>query len=262
MTVTPSAPADLRAEIRAGRFRATTAGLAPGYAQANLIVLPREWANEFRDFCFRNPRPCPLLDVTEPGSPHPPRLAPQADLRTDVPGYRWFHDGAFEDVDDLRAIWRGDLVAFLLGCSFSFERALMAERIPVRHIELGVTVPMYVTMRACTPAGRLAGPMVVSMRPIPARLVARASQICAAYPGSHGAPVHAGDPAALGIVDLDRPDFGECVPIASDEVPVFWGCGVTPQVVLQRSGCSWFAAHRPGRMFVSDREETISPIAS
>ncbi len=262
MTVASRTPAELRAGIREGRFRATTAGFAPGFAQANLVVLPRGWADEFRSFCLRNPRPCPLLDATEPGSPHPRRLAPDADLRTDLPGYRVFSDGRFVDVADLRDVWRDDLVSFLIGCSFSFERALLDAVIPIRHLELGRTVPMYVTSRACAGAGRLAGPMVVSMRPLPETLVERVSAICAGYPGSHGPPVHVGDPEVIGIRDLARPDFGDPVPIRMGEVPVFWGCGVTPQVVLKRSGCQWFSAHRPGRMFVSDRPDTITPLVA
>jgi uncharacterized protein YcsI (UPF0317 family) len=262
VAVVSRTPAELRNEIRSGRFSGTTAGLAPGFAQANLVVLKREWAEEFRAFCLRNPRPCPLLDMTEPGSPHPLRLAPDADLRTDVPGYRVFSDGRFVEVTDLRDVWSGDVVSFLIGCSFSFERALLSAGLPLRHIELGSTVPMYVTSRVCAAAGRLGGPMVVSMRPLPEPLVERATAICSAYPGSHGPPVHVGDPAALGIRDLTQPDFGDPVPIRAGEVPVFWGCGVTPQVVLERSGCEWFAAHRPGRMFVSDRPDTIGPLVA
>ena len=261
MKIASRTPAELRSEIRSGRLRGTTAGLAPHFAQANLVVLERGWADDFRAFCLRNPRPCPLLDMTEPGSPNPRRLAPDADLRTDLPGYRIFTSGSFEEAADLCAVWREDLVSFLIGCSFSFERALLEAGLPVRHIELGRTVPMYVTSRGCASAGRLSGPMVVSMRPLPEALVARASAICARYPGSHGPPVHVGDPAALGVRDLERPDFGDAVPIRPGEVPVFWGCGVTPQVVLARSGCPWFAAHKPGRMFISDCPDTIAPFA-
>jgi uncharacterized protein YcsI (UPF0317 family) len=262
MAVTALLPPALRAEIRAGRLRGTTTGCAPGYAQANLVVLRDDWADDFRAFCLSNPRPCPLLDVTAPGSPHPKRLAPDADLRTDLPGYRVYARGRLERRDDLLDVWGDDLVAFLIGCSFSFERALRAEGIQLRHVELGLTVPMYVTSRACAPAGRVRGPMVVSMRPIPAERVERVRAICAGYPGSHGEPVHVGDSGALGITDLDRPDFGDAVPVRDGEVPVFWGCGVTPQVVLELSGCEWYAAHEPGRMLVTDREERIAPLAS
>ncbi len=265
MTFSPNAiasldPAGVRAAIREGRHRGGTAGLAHGYAQANLVVLPRDWAGEFREFCLRNPKPCPLLDVTVPGSPHPMRVAPEADLRTDVPGYRAFGSGGWRELDDLRALWRDDLVAFLLGCSYTFERALQSEGIAIRHIELGRTVPMYRTSAECAPVGRLHGPMVVSMRPIPKALAGRVSAICSRYPGSHGEPVHVGDPARLGIRDLAAPDYGDPVPIQPGEVPAFWGCGVTPQAVLRQSGCEWFAAHRPGHMFVSDAPETIAPL--
>jgi uncharacterized protein YcsI (UPF0317 family) len=180
----------------------------------------------------------------------------------DVPGYRVYDNGAVRRVDDLREAWRDDLVAFLLGCSFTFERALLAAGVPIRHIELGCTVPMFVTTLACASAGRLQGPMVVSMRPIPSERVPEVRRICARYPGSHGEPVHVGDPSAIGIVDLARPDFGEPVPARPGEVPAFWGCGVTPQVVLERSGCEWFASHEPGRMFVCDAPETIAPLTS
>lgn len=253
-------PAGVRAAIRAGRHRGGTAGLARGYAQANLVVLPRQWADEFRAFCLRNPKPCPLLDVTEPGSPHPMRVAPDADLRTDVPGYRAYGRGGWREFDDLRSLWRDDLVAFLIGCSYTFERALQREGIAMRHIELGRIVPMYRTSVECAPVGRLHGPMVVSMRPIPEALAGRVRAICARYPGSHGEPVQVGDPARLGIGDLAAPDYGDAVPIRPGEVPAFWGCGVTPQAVLQDSGCEWFAAHRPGHMFVSDALEAIAPL--
>lgn len=250
-------PAAFRAAVRRGEFRGTTAGLLPGFIQANLVVLRADWAEEFSEFCVRNPRPCPLLDVTAVGSPDPRRLAPGADLRTDVPGYRIFAQGTFREATDLRAEWGGDSVGFLLGCSFTFERALQAAGIPLRHVEQGTTVPMYRTSLACIPTARLAGPMVVSMRSIPRALVDRATEISARYPGSHGAPVHAGDPSTIGIADIAHPDFGDPVDIGDDEVPVFWACGVTPQVILEASGCPAFAAHAPGRMFVGDAPETI-----
>jgi uncharacterized protein YcsI (UPF0317 family) len=246
--------------VREGAFRGSTSGISPGFAQANLVIVPQGWAGEFREFCDRNPKPCPLLDVTDPGSARPSRLGRSADLRTDVPGYRIYAESGYRRVPDLLAEWRGDLVAFLLGCSFSFERALAADDIPIRHIELGTTVPMYISNVPCAPAGRLAGPMVVSMRPIPAHLVTRMREICAAYPGSHGEPVHAGDPVRIGIEDLGKPDFGDAPTVRDGEVPVFWACGVTPQVVLQQSGCAWFATHEPGHMFVSDCAEAIAPL--
>lgn len=258
-TWTTASPSEVRAAIRGGRLRGTTAGLAPGHAQANLVVVEREWADDLARFCLLNPRPCPLLDITSPGSWVPTRLA-AADLRTDLPGYRVHRGGIVHDLADLREVWRDDLVAFLIGCSFSFERALRADGIPVRHIDLGRTVPMYVTTLECVPAGRISGPMVVSMRPVASASVARVVELSSRFPGAHGAPVHIGDPAEIGIDALERPDFGDAVPIAAGEVPVFWGCGVTPQVVLSRSGCQWFAGHRPGQMFVSDREDDLTPL--
>lgn len=251
-------PPEIRAAIRAGQLRGTTAGLAPGHAQANLVVVEREWADDLARFCLRNPRPCPLLEVTRAGSPVPHRLADGADIRTDLPGYRVYRDGVAEDAADLRAVWHDGLVAFLLGCSLSFEQALRAEGIPMRHIDLGRTVPMYVTTLECEPAGRLGGPMVVSMRPVAAGSIDRVVEISSRYPSAHGAPVHVGDPARIGIARLEQPDFGDAVPVEAGEVPVFWGCGVTPQVVLSRSGCRWFAGHRPGQMFVSDRADDIA----
>ncbi|HEV2009478.1 MAG TPA: putative hydro-lyase [Candidatus Limnocylindria bacterium] len=255
-------PAAFRAAVRRGAFRGTTAGLLPGFIQANLVVLPAGWAEEFIEFCIRNPRPCPLLDVTAAGSPDPRRLAPGADLRTDLPGYRVFAQGAFRETTDLQEAWDEDSVGFLLGCSFTFERALQAADIPLRHVEQGTTVPMYRSSLGCIPTARLAGPMVVSMRPIPRALVERAGEISARYPGSHGAPVHAGDPSAIGIADLAHPDFGDPVDIGATEVPVFWACGVTPQVILEESGAVGFAAHAPGRMFVGDAAETIDVLSA
>ena len=256
----PSAAESLRAAVRAKTWSGSTAGAAPGFAQANLIVLESEWADEFRLFCARNRQACPLLDMTVGGSPKPRRVAPDADVRTDLPGFRIYEGGRVRHVTDLVSVWCNDLVAFLLGCSFTFERALVAAGIPMRHVELARTVPMYTTTRQCAPAGRLHGPLVVSMRPIPQARVEDVREICARYPGAHGEPVHVGDPFALGIADLARPDFGDAVPLREDEVPAFWACGVTPQVVLRESGCLWYASHEPGQMFVTDREEELPPL--
>ncbi|MHB1132589.1 MAG: putative hydro-lyase [Chloroflexota bacterium] len=246
-------PEALRQAIREGRWRKPTAGLAPGYAQANLVVLPRALAYDFMLFCQRNPKPCPLLDVTDVGSPHPPLLAPLADLRTDIPLYRVYRRGQpAAELTDLLDLWTQDLVAFLLGCSFTFEDALMAAGVPVRHIEEGVNVPMYVTNVACRPAGIFHGPLVVTMRPIPKHQVVRAVQVTSRFPGVHGAPVHIGDPSALGIADLARPQFGDPVTVRPGEVPVFWACGVTPQAVALEAKPELLISHSPGHMFVSD----------
>jgi uncharacterized protein YcsI (UPF0317 family) len=203
-----------------------------------------------------------LLDVTQPGSPYPRRVAPDADIRTDLPGYRIYEGEAMRQVADLKSVWRDDHVAFLLGCSFGFERALIDAGIAMRHVDLGRTVPMFITNRECARSGRLHGPLVVSMRPIPRSSVELVKDICRRYPGAHGEPVHVGDASELGIADLDRPSYGEAVPIEPGEVPAFWACGVTPQVVLRESGCSWFASHEPGRMFVTDADETVAPLAA
>jgi uncharacterized protein YcsI (UPF0317 family) len=248
-----STAAEWRQEIRAGRWRRPTAGLAPGYVQANLVIVPAAAADDFLGFCQRNPRPCPLLDVTAPGDPEPRRTAPGADVRTDLPRYRVFRDGRpVEERYDLRALWRDDLVAFLLGCSFTFEEALQRAGLRIRHLDLGRNVPMYVTNRSCEPAGPFAGPMVVSMRPFAPADVPRVEAITARYLLAHGAPVHAGDPAAIGIGDLARPDFGDPVPVEPGEVPVFWACGVTPQVALRRARLPLAITHAPGHMFITD----------
>jgi uncharacterized protein YcsI (UPF0317 family) len=245
--------AQARAAIRRGEWTGPTAGLAPGFTQANLVMLPVADAFDFLRFCVRNPKPCPVLEVTDPGSPEPAATAPGADLRTDVPRYRVYRHGEPDgEPTDVRAEWRDDLVAFLIGCSFTFERALLAEGLPVRHIELGVNVPMYRTNRDCHPAGRFAGPLVVSMRPLAPEQAIRATQITARYPAVHGAPVHVGDPAQLGITDLARPDYGDPVEIRPGELPVFWACGVTPQAVAAASRPELMITHAPGHMFVTD----------
>ena len=245
----------LRAEFRAGAVQAT-AGLAPGLAQANLIAVPRDWAWDMLLYAQRNPKPCPVLDVSDPGSPATV-LAPGADLRTDLPAYRVWRDGELaEEVTDATAAWRDDLVAFLIGCSFSFEASLLGAGIEVRHISAGSNVPMYRTARACRPAGRLHGELVVSMRPIPAHRVADAVRISGRYPAVHGAPVHIGDPGGLGVADLDRPDFGDPVEIRPGEVPVFWACGVTPQAAVMASRVPYAVTHAPGHMFVTDVPDT------
>jgi uncharacterized protein YcsI (UPF0317 family) len=244
-------PAEARALFRAGEQR-PTCGWAPGYAQANLIAVPADLAGDLEAFCAANPKPCPLLDVTGPGVVGT-RLAEGADLRTDLPGYRvWERGVCVAEVTDATPYWRDDLVAFLVGCSFTFEAALVAAGVPVRHLDLGVNVPMYRTSRDCVPAGRLSGPLVVSMRPIPAGLVDRAVEVTGRYPAVHGAPVHIGRPAELGITDLSRPDFGDPVPVGAGEVPVFWACGVTPQAVVMASRPEFAISHAPGHMLVTD----------
>lgn len=244
-------PAEARGRFRDGLVT-TTAGWAPGFAQANLIAVPSEYAYEVLLFAQRNPKPCPVLDVSDAGSPRT-ELAAGADLRTDLPSYRVWRDGELvEEPSDARAHWRDDLVAFLIGCSFTFETPLIAAGIDVRHISAGTNVPMYLTDRPCRPAGRVRGPLVVSMRPIPASRVAEAAQISGRFPAVHGAPVHVGDPAGLGITDLDKPDFGDAVEIRPGEVPVFWACGVTPQAAIMATRPPFAITHSPGYMFITD----------
>ncbi len=243
-----------RAAIRAGQHRGPTAGLAPGYVQANLVILPTHHARDFQRFCQANPKPCPLLEITAPGSPHPsPHIARDADLRVDLPRYHLYKEGeVVDEPGDIIEEWCEDAVAFLLGCSFSFEEAMLAANLPVRHLECGCNVPMFRTNRLCEPAGIFRGPLVVSMRPIAENLVEEVIQLTARFPNSHGAPFHVGDPQALGIVDLARPDYGDVVPIHAGEVPLFWACGVTPQAVAQAIRIPWMITHAPGHMFITD----------
>ncbi|MBW3543392.1 MAG: putative hydro-lyase [Planctomycetes bacterium] len=249
----------VRAACRSGELTGQTSGLASGYAQANLVVLPQDWAAEFLLFCQRNPKPCPLLDVTEPDDPVPRIAAPHADLRTDLPRYRVWRDGELiDEPTDVRSVWREDLVAFVIGCSFTFEAALVRAGVPVRHIELGTNVPMFRTDIACRPAGRFHGPLVVSMRPLRPADAIRAIEITSRYPAVHGAPVHVGLPEQIGIGDLSRPDYGDAVPVAADELPVFWACGVTPQAALAQARPAFAITHSPGCMFVTDvLDETL-----
>jgi uncharacterized protein YcsI (UPF0317 family) len=253
-------PREVRQQIREGKWRRPTAGLAPGFVQANLVILPRDLAFDFLLFAQRNPKPCPVIEVTDVGSPEPKLSAPGADLRLDVPRYCVYREGALAgEVTDLRSVWQDDFVSFLLGCSFTFESALLQAGVPVRHIEEGRNVPMFVTNIPCAPAGVFRGPLVVTMRPIPAPLVARAVQISGRYPGVHGAPVHLGDPADIGIRDLQAPDFGDAVTIRPGEVPVFWACGVTPQAVAMQAKPSLMLTHAPGHMFITDlRNEALA----
>jgi uncharacterized protein YcsI (UPF0317 family) len=251
---TAETAAGARACIRSGEYAGPTSGLAPGFAQANLVVLPVEYALDFLRFCVRNPKPCPLLEVTDTGSPHPIMLASDADIRTDLPRYRVFRDGQLVDEPtDITRYWRADLVAFLLGCSFTFEWALSAAGLPLAHQAQGVNVPMFVTTRACVGAGPFEGPLVVSMRPFAPHDIPRAVEVSARFPAMHGAPVHVGDPAELGITDVNRPDFGDRVRSAAADVPVFWACGVTPQAVALQARPSLAIFHAPGHMFITDR---------
>lgn len=249
--LTTMTPAEARATFRAGTV-CPTSGWAAGYTQTNLIVVPADWAYDVLLFCTRNPKACPVLDVGDPGSPGS-ALADGADLRTDLPLYRvWENGEVVGEETDVRSCWTNDLVAFSLGCSFTFETALTEAGIPLRHVEQGRNVSMYRTNRPCRPAERLHGPLVVSMRPIPAAQVLAARRISARMPAVHGAPVHVGNPETLGIADTDRPDFGDPVATSPGDVPVFWACGVTPQAALLASRPPFAITHAPGHMFVTD----------
>lgn len=244
-------PADARARYRDGLV-ASTSGWSTGFTQANMVVLPREWAFDMLLFGQRNPKPVPLLDVTDAGSTTTV-LAPGTDLRTDLPRYRVWRDGELVDEPtDVVDLWTDDLVTFLIGCSFSFEAALLDAGVPVRNVEQGRNVSMYRTDVPCRSAGRLSGPLVVSMRPVPASQVVTAVQVTARMPQVHGAPVHVGSPEQLGITDLATPDFGEAVEAHEGDVPVFWACGVTPQAALMASRPPFAITHAPGHMLVTD----------
>lgn len=248
-----AAGAAARRAIRAGEVRGPTAGLAPGNVQANLVVLPQALAHDFLRFAQANPKPCPVLAVSEPGDPRLPGLGADLDIRTDLPRYRVWRRGELAgEPTDVRDVWRDDLVTFALGCSFSFETALIEDGIELRHITCGSNVSMYRTNIPCTPAGPFHGPLVVSMRPLKPREAIRAVQITSRFPAVHGAPVHLGLPEAIGIRDLAHPDYGDAVPIHADELPVFWACGVTPQAVIAEVRPEFCITHAPGAMLVTD----------
>jgi uncharacterized protein YcsI (UPF0317 family) len=243
----------VRKRVRDGAFRGATAGLAPGYVQGNLVVLPNDLAGDFLRFCQRNPKPCPVLAIGEPGDPHLGTLGEDLDVRTDVPLYRVWRDGALtEEVPDIVAHWRSDLVAFVLGCSFSFEQPLIEAGLTPRHIACNTNVPMFRTSIPTVPAGPFHGPLVVTMRPYKPADAIRAVQITSRFPAVHGAPVHIGLPHLIGIADLAKPDYGDPVPIEADELPVFWACGVTPQAVMAAARPPFCITHAPGHMLVTD----------
>ena len=246
--------AETRSRIRSGEYYGPTGGLARGHVQTNLVILPEDYAFDFLKFCVRNPKSCPVLEVTDVGSPVPVSMAPEADLRTDVPKYRVYEGGKLTDEPaDIRSYWREDLVSFLIGCSFTFERALLDAGLYLAHLNQGKNVPMYVTGRECVASGPFAGPMVVSMRPYRPEEIPLAVAVSGRYPTMHGAPVHVGAPEALGIRDLGEPEFGDPIEVAEDQIPVFWGCGVTPQAVAATARAPLMITHSPGHMFITDR---------
>jgi uncharacterized protein YcsI (UPF0317 family) len=246
-----------RLAIRAAQHRGHTAGLAPGYVQGNLAILPASLAADFKRFCELNPKPCPLIGMSKPGDPRVPELGQDLDIRTDLPRYRVWKNGALVDEpEDITDYWRDDLVSFVIGCSFSFEEALTRAGIELRHITCGSNVPMYCTSIATTAAGPFHGPLVVSMRPMTPQDAERAVAITGRYPKVHGAPVQVGHPEEIGIADVMKPDYGDAVPVKSGEIPVFWACGVTPQSVIATMKPEFCITHHPGSMLVTDRLNT------
>ncbi len=244
----------VRLACRSGAQSGHTSGLAPGFVQGNLVILPADDAHDFLRFCQRNPKPCPLIGVAEPGDARLPELGADLDLRTDLPRYRVWRDGeVVDEPKDVRGLWRSDLVGFVIGCSFTFEEGLVAEGITPRHMREGRNVSMYRTSLPTTPAGRFGGPLVVSMRPLRPADAIRAVQITSRYPAVHGAPIHIGLPERIGVADLARPNYGDAVAVAPDELPVFWACGVTPQAAIQMSRAPFAITHAPGCMLVTDR---------
>lgn len=249
-------PQEIRKLIRQEKYDSDTSGLAPGYAQANLAILPQKLAFDFLLFCQRNPKPCPVLEVTEPGNPILSQIANGADVCTDIPRYRVYKKGKLvAEVENIKEFWQKDLVAFLIGCSYTFENALLGANIPLRHIQDGKGVAVYITNIPCKPAGVLSGPMVVSMRPIPQDLVVRAVQVTSRFPATHGAPIHVGDPQKIGISDLNTVDWGDKPRIEKGDVPVFWACGVTPQAVAMETKPELMITHKAGHMFITDLKD-------
>jgi len=247
----------LRAAIRAGQYTGHTAGLGRGYLQANVVILPATLALDFMRFCQRNPKPCPLVGVSDTGDPMMHTLGRDIDIRSDVPAYNIYRHGRLErSAPDIADLWTGDMVAFALGCSFTFEHALMQAGLPLWHVENDTTVPMFRTDIACVSAGPFSARMVVSMRAIDGRRVDEAVALSRRYPLAHGAPVHVGDPAEIGIHDLTRPDWGDPAPVGADQVPVFWACGVTPQVAIEAAAPLLCITHKPGHMLITDIPET------
>ena len=244
----------LRQLIRSGSFNSNTSGFAKGCVQGNIVILPKDWANDFLQFCQFNPKPCPLVGMsTNAGDFLLPELGDNIDIRSDVPGYRLFENGVLkQELSDITHLWRDDLVTFVLGCSFSFEEALIADGLEIRNISENKNVPMYRTNIACKTAGRFSGETVVSMRPMLAKDAIRAIQICSRFPSVHGAPIHFGDPSLIGIENINTPDYGDAVTIKANEVPVFWACGVTPQLALEQTKPPFCITHSPGKMLVTD----------
>lgn len=246
-------PQEFRQRIRNGQHTGNTSGYCPGYVQTNMVILPKDWAADFLQFCQKNPKPCPVLGISDAGSWEIPELAADLDIRKDIPQYKIFEHGEVtQEVADITEYWRDDLVTFMLGCSFSFEEPLIESGLEIRNVTEACNVPMYRTNIPCNSAGRFSGTMVVSMRPfLPADAI-RAIQICTRFPSVHGAPVHIGDPSLIGIDNIHAPEFGDAVTLKEHELPVFWACGVTPQVALEQAKPPFCITHSPGCMLVTD----------
>ena len=250
-------PRAVRLAARSGEFAGVTAGLAPGYVQGNVCILPSAFAEDFRRYCERNPKPCPLIGSSAPGDPRLPELGKDLDIRGDVPRYRVFRDGVLAgEVTDVHDLWTEDMVAFAIGCSFSFEEALIGQGIPLRYVTEGKNVAMYLTNIETEPAGPFRGPMAVSMRPLTPENAKRAVEITSRYPRAHGAPVHIGNPELIGIEDIDRPYAGDRIEVKHGEQPVFWACGITPQAAVLRARPPICITHAPGHMLVTDMKNS------
>ena len=257
--IATASPARLRGIFRSGAYRGTTANMSNGYTQGNLAILPASHALDFARFCQRNPKPCPMVGVSDTGDPVMRTLGDDIDIRTDIPSYNIYRDGVFDrSVADVREFWQEDSVAFVLGCSFSFEEALMQAHIPMRHMEINRIVPMYRTSIPLVRSGPFGGGTVVSMRPMSMEQAIRASAITARFPHTHGMPVHIGDPAEIGIEDLDAPDWGEPTEFRAGEVPVFWACGVTPQNAIREAGIPLVVTHTPSTMLITDIPSAVT----
>ena len=259
-----STPAQVRAAARAGAWTSHTSGLAERHVQGNVVILPRADADDFLRYCQRNPKPCPLLAVGEPGDPRLASLGADIDIRSDLPRYRVWRDGdVVDEPTDIGALWRDDFVTFVLGCSFSFEQALLDEGLRLRHVDEGRNVAMYRTTIATEPAGPFHGPMVMSMRPLRAADAIRAVEITARFPAVHGAPMHLGDPSLIGIADLAAPDYGDAVELRPGELPVFWACGVTPQAAIAAARPDFCITHAPGAMLITDlRNDQLATVGA
>ncbi|MDP9651015.1 putative hydro-lyase [Paraburkholderia caledonica] len=245
-------PRELRQAVRAGQYDGPTAGYCEGFVQANLMILPQEYAADFRKLCELNARACPLLAVSEPGNWTLPTLGEDIDVRSDVPRYCLYRNGRMaEPLTHLEEVWRGDLLVFALGCSFSFEHLLMSNDLPVRHIELGASSPVFISSIDNPRSGPFAGKLAVSMWPFKPAQAIKAIEITSRYPQVHGAPVHFGDPNEIGIADFNRPDFHGLSVVRDGEVPVFWACGLTPQVAVIAAEIPFAIGHAVGHMLIT-----------